>query len=67
MIPVVDFHGSAVVKFLVHLERIPQHVWLVTPAFLEAFIFCPVEIVPQDWLIVGMSTLLNDHPSTLSG
>lgn len=67
MVPILNLHTAIVVELLVHLERVPQHVRLVAPSLLQAFVLGSVKVVLQDWLVVGMGALLDDEASTFAG
>ena len=69
--PALNLHRTILVQVLVHIKSIPEQMRLMSPALLEAFILCTVNIFRQDWLVVWMCALLDDlarallrrHPS----
>jgi len=67
MVPILNLHATIVVELLVHLECVPQHMRLVAPPLLQAFVLGSVKVVLQDRLVVGMGALLDDEASTFTG
>jgi hypothetical protein len=65
-IPLGNLHSAVLVKVLVHVERVPQKVGLVPPALAQALELGAVEVVGQDWLVVGVGALLNDFAGALT-
>jgi len=51
----------------VHLERVPQHMRLVAPSLLQAFVLGSVKVVLQDGLVIGMGAFLDDEARTFAG
>ncbi len=67
MVPILNLHTPVIVELLVHLERVPQHMRLVTPPLLQTFVFGAVKVVLQNRLVVGMSALFDDEASSFPG
>lgn len=56
-----------ILQILMHVEDLEQHVGLVTHTFLQTLIFGSLEIVHQDWLVVGMCAFVDDYPGPFTG
>lgn len=65
-VPLVKLHGSVINKMLVHIERIEQHVRLMTHALAQTLKFSLVEVVLEYRHVIRMSTLLDDDTGTLA-
>jgi len=52
-------------QVLVHVVRVPEQVWLVAPALLQALVLGAVEVVGQNRLVVGVCALLDDLARSL--
>lgn len=66
MIPIADLHGTIVVEFFVHLECLPQHMWLMAPSLFQALVFRSLKVVQQNGLVIWVSTFFNNHSCPLS-
>lgn len=55
-----------IIKRLVHLESLPEHMRLVAPALFQALILCSLKVVHQDWLVVWMRCFIDDDAGSLS-
>lgn len=53
-------------KMLVHIERVPEKMGLMSPSLLQALEFCHLEVVVQDIPVVGMGALLDDYSGAFS-
>ncbi len=59
------FHGSLLIKSLVHIERLPQQVWLVEPSALSALKLSLGKVILQQWAVLWVGTLGDDNTGTL--
>ena len=67
VIPLGQLHGAMLIQMLVHVEAVPQQMRLVAPALSQALKLCLVEVVFENWYVVGVGALLDDDAGTLLG
>lgn len=49
-----------------HLEGLEEQVRLVAHTLLQALVLGPVEVVRENWLVVGVRALVDNDTSTLA-
>lgn len=63
--PLLNLHGTLLVKTLMHIKSIPKQMWLMAPALLETLILRAVHILCQNRLVIRMCALFDDFSRAL--